>query len=176
AIELEEFRVPAEGVGKNGVSGSITLTTQDFGFLSRRRDDLDHLALGNGPNTLRCLAAPRPPQLRLRKTLGFPALIGLLRARRRKVGPADANVHNPDAERGSVGTQDIGDSAHHRGALLRKRRVKATQAVYPAQRRVETGAQTLFDQVEAAGHRLPEDPGVFDAIGDERVDLVELAA
>ena len=68
------------------------------------------------------------------------------------------------------------DFAHHRSALFRKRRLEAAQTVDTAQRRIETGAQPLFGQFDLTGNRRAEAARIVDAIGDEGVDLVELAA
>ena len=62
------------------------------------------------------------------------------------------------------------------GALLGKGGLEAAQAVDAAQRGIETRAQAQFGQLDLAGHGLAELAWIADAVGDEGVDLVELAA
>ena len=67
--------------------------------------------------------------------------------------------------------------AHHRGALFRQRRLEAAQAVDPAQRRIETRAQPLLRPVRRCPDTAcAEHARIGDAVGEEGVDLVELAA
>src|SRR5690606_16084881 len=54
--------------------------------------------------------------------------------------------------------------------------LETTQAVDPAQRCVETRAKPLLGQLQAARDGLAEEPRVFDRVGNEGINLVELAA
>src|SRR5690606_18822725 len=55
-------------------------------------------------------------------------------------------------------------------------RLEAAQAVHPTQSRIQTGTQPLLGLENASRNRLAEGARIGDAIGDEGVDLVELAA
>src|SRR5690606_27965128 len=114
--------------------------------------------------------------LGLGQTFSLHALVGLLRDFSGEIRAANANVDDPKTQRCRIGTQLLGNFTHHRSALFGKSSLEAAQTVDPAQSRIKTGTQALFGKLQATGHGLTEQAGIFDGIGYECINFVELAA
>ena len=176
AVELEELRVLPEGVGEDAVALALALTANDLGLPDGVRLDLDDLAVGDGADALRRLVAARAQPLGLGLALGAHAGEGLLAHLGGKIGAADADVLDREAEARCLRLQASVDLAHHLGARLGQRRLEAATTIDAANGILEAGAQPVLDQLQVARSGLPEAHRVVDLVGDEGVHDVEPAA
>ncbi len=177
AVELEELGIALEGAGEDRVA--LGLRPRRAGFPipcappppSRRP---------RGRRGRGCAAPPSRPRARSRSASARRSAFmrskvccetSCVRSVRRM---RTSSICQP--ERGCVRPKLVAHLAHHRRTLFRQGRLEAAQAVDPAQRRVETGPEPLLGELHLAGHGRAEAPRIGDAVGDEGIDLVELAA
>ena len=156
----------------------IALAAEDFRVAAGRGDDLDRLAIGDGAERLRrSWPRARSSAASARRSAFMRSKVCCRNLRRRdRCGGCARRRSRCRASWPCRPDQRSRASRIICGALFRERRVELAQAIDLAQRRVEAGRDTVLGHRQLAQRALAEQPRIGDPVGEERVDLVELAA
>ena len=169
AIEREEIRILAEGLGEDAVLLRIARTTDTLGLAGRLGLQHRHAAVGRGADAPGGLLALGADLGCLALTLGLHAAINGEAVRLGQIGPLDADIEDRDAEALAFGVHLLGDLLHQGVALIAHHRLEGRAAEHTPKRGFEEGAKPR-PGAKFVTHRLIEQERVGDAPAGEGID------
>ena len=169
AVEIEEFRVLAEGLGEDLVDLGFALAAQLLRFAVGIGDDDRCLPVGLGTDAPRRLLALGADLGGLPLTLGLHALIDRLAVGLGQIGTADLDVDHLDAETDRLMAHLFGDLGHQLRTVVAHQLDEAGIAKHPADGRIEDDREPRLGNLNGA-HRLEELQRIDDLVATEGID------
>ena len=173
AIEGEELRIGAIGLGEDPVTLAVAFTADLFRLLLSRRNRHCHLAIRLRLDLGALLRALRAVGGRALLTLGLHAAKHGFRVFLGQVGALDAHVGNLDAETPRAHAHLVTDVSHQMIALGAHDVADGGVRKRGAQRRIQHAAELCVGALHVE-HGLIKQQRVGDAIAHESVDLKAL--
>src|ERR1700724_2376841 len=173
AVEAEEPRILAVGLGIDAIALGVALAADLLGLGGSVRQQHRDVAIGPGPDLLALLAALGAELRRLALPLGLHALIDCLAVLLRQVDAADAHVDDMDAERLGIAIELIAHQPHQLLTLVAHGVGQRGRAQHAPQRRIEQDRKLRAGAIRPA--RLIEFERIDDAITRKGVNDEALA-